>query len=219
LADHVDVPVAVPLPPRSLTHVTDETPTLSLAVPPTVRVDAVVAKLAAVVGDVMAMAGAVESGGAGTVNAPVELHAVAPVDVIVCTCQVAAPDASVMPGASVHVPPLPHPAPAAVVVEEMTTACVLSVTSSLYDAAPATPVHENAGVRVVIEPSGESNVTGFAVTPPTVHVNVREADKTPSNTVAVTVDVPVAVGVPVIAPLVVLMIRPAGRPVALKLTG
>lgn len=36
---------------------------------------------------------------------------------------------------------------------------------------------------------------------------------------AVTVDEPVAEGVPEITPVVVLMLRPAGRPVALKLIG
>ena len=38
LADQLVVPVAVPLPPRLLVHVTCATPTLSLAVPDTVTV-------------------------------------------------------------------------------------------------------------------------------------------------------------------------------------
>src|SRR5215510_769384 len=47
------VPVAVPLPPRSLTQVTCVTPTSSLAVPASVIVDAVVVCVAADVGPVM----------------------------------------------------------------------------------------------------------------------------------------------------------------------
>src|SRR5262245_59594628 len=62
------VPLAVPDPPRLLTHVTPVTPTLSPAEPPipSVGADAVYAEF--VVGDVMVTLGAVVSGG-GTVGA------------------------------------------------------------------------------------------------------------------------------------------------------
>jgi hypothetical protein len=52
------VPVAVPLPPRSLTHVTCVTPTASDAVPPSVSVELLVVKVGFVVGVVMATMGA-----------------------------------------------------------------------------------------------------------------------------------------------------------------
>ena len=185
-ADQECVPLAVPLPPRLFTQVTDDTPTLSPAVPEIVSAGAVVVT-AAVEGDVIAIVGAVLSGGDGTVKFPVVLHAVAPVDVIVCTCHVAAPVASVIPGDKVQVPPLPHPAAMALVVREMATRPVLSRTSSWYDAAPETPVHENAGVSVVIEPSGLSRVTAFGATPLTVQVNVPDIDNTPSDAVTFTV--------------------------------
>ena len=55
------VPVAVPLPPRLLVQVTCVTPTLSLAVPASARVAALVLNVAAVVGPVIATTGAVVS--------------------------------------------------------------------------------------------------------------------------------------------------------------
>jgi hypothetical protein len=58
LAVQVVVPVAVPLPPRSLTHVTCVTPTASDAVPPSVSVELLVAKIEFVVGVVMVTVGA-----------------------------------------------------------------------------------------------------------------------------------------------------------------
>src|SRR5207244_4432923 len=55
------VPLAVPLPPRLLAHVTWVTPTLSDAVPPRVKGVLLVLYVDAVVGAVMAMAGAMAS--------------------------------------------------------------------------------------------------------------------------------------------------------------
>src|SRR5438034_5046279 len=62
LAVQLVVPLAVPLPPRLLAHVTWVTPTLSDAVPPNVRGELLVLYVDAVVGAVMAMVG----GGAST---------------------------------------------------------------------------------------------------------------------------------------------------------
>src|SRR5207237_2152731 len=58
LAAQLVVPVAVPLPPRLFAHVTWVTPTLSDAVPPSVRGELLVLYVYAVVGAVMAMVGA-----------------------------------------------------------------------------------------------------------------------------------------------------------------
>ena len=57
------MPVAVPLPPRSLIQVTWVTPTLSLAVPPRVRGVAVAVCVGVAVGLVIVTAGTVVSGG------------------------------------------------------------------------------------------------------------------------------------------------------------
>src|SRR5436853_2854172 len=65
LAVQLVVPLAVPLPPRLLAHVTWVTPTLSDAVPPSVRGELLVLYVDAVVGAVMAMVGGVVSA-AGT---------------------------------------------------------------------------------------------------------------------------------------------------------
>ena len=128
-ADHALVPDAVPLPPRSLNHVTEDTPTLSFEVPDTVTVGDVVVNDAADVGEVIAIVGAVLSAGCGTENVVGALHAVVPLDVMVCTCQVAVPGARATPGDTWHVPPVPQPALAAVVVDEMTMFPLLSFTS------------------------------------------------------------------------------------------
>jgi hypothetical protein len=58
LAVQLVVPVAVPLPPRSLTHVTCVTPIASDAVPPSVSVGLLVLKVGFVVGAVMVTVGA-----------------------------------------------------------------------------------------------------------------------------------------------------------------
>src|SRR3989304_6296055 len=58
-ADQVAVPVAVPLPPRSLVQVTWVTPTLSAAVPPSASEVLLVLYVAPDVGDVIATVGAV----------------------------------------------------------------------------------------------------------------------------------------------------------------
>jgi hypothetical protein len=55
------VPDALPPPPRLLLQLTDETPTLSEALPPIEIVAPDVVKLAAAVGDAIEIAGAVES--------------------------------------------------------------------------------------------------------------------------------------------------------------
>jgi hypothetical protein len=57
----VVVPVAVPLPPRSFVHVTCVTPTVSAAVPPSVRGEVLVLKVGVEVGEVIATVGAVVS--------------------------------------------------------------------------------------------------------------------------------------------------------------
>src|SRR5437867_273344 len=56
------VPVAVPLPPRLLAHVTWVTPTLSDAVPPRITKELLVVKVGLEVGDVIVIAGGVVSG-------------------------------------------------------------------------------------------------------------------------------------------------------------
>src|SRR6266852_6239347 len=61
LADQLVVPVAMPLPPRSFTHETCVTPTLSDAVPPRVRGLVVVVYVADVVGVVIVTVGGVVS--------------------------------------------------------------------------------------------------------------------------------------------------------------
>src|SRR5213593_5182875 len=61
LAVQAVVPVAVPLPPRLFAHVTWVTPTLSDAVPPSVIIELLVAKVGLEVGDVMVTVGAVVS--------------------------------------------------------------------------------------------------------------------------------------------------------------
>ena len=53
----------------------------------------------------------------------------------------------------------------------------------------------------------------------TVIFNVAEPVPPALVALIVTLDVPAAVGVPVIAPVEVLTLKPAGRPVALKLVG
>src|SRR2546428_11247119 len=62
-AAHLVVPLAAPLPPRSFAHVTWLTPTLSLAVPPTVSGVVFVVYVAPAVGLVIATVGGVVSGG------------------------------------------------------------------------------------------------------------------------------------------------------------
>src|SRR5436190_18599700 len=57
-ADHDVVPDATPLPPRSFDHRTSVTPKESDAVPPTVRVAAVVVSVSAAVGAVITIDGA-----------------------------------------------------------------------------------------------------------------------------------------------------------------
>ena len=57
--DQLAVPVAVPLPPRSLLQETCVTPTLSAAVPPSVSTVPLVENVLAEVGVVMATVGAV----------------------------------------------------------------------------------------------------------------------------------------------------------------
>src|SRR4051794_27786998 len=59
--DHAVVPVAVPLPPRSLTQLTCVTATLSEAVPPIASVADDTDKVALLVGDVIVTAGCVVS--------------------------------------------------------------------------------------------------------------------------------------------------------------
>src|SRR5207244_4718996 len=61
LAVQLVVPLAAPLPPRLLAHVTWVTPTLSDAVPPSVRGELLVLYVDPVVGAVMAMVGGVAS--------------------------------------------------------------------------------------------------------------------------------------------------------------
>ena len=61
LAVQLVVPLAVPLPPRLFAHVTCVTPTLSDAVPPSVRRLALVLKVGLEVGEVMVTVGAVVS--------------------------------------------------------------------------------------------------------------------------------------------------------------
>jgi predicted transporter len=61
LAVQLVVPLAVPLPPWLLVHVTCVTPTLSDAVPPTASEELLVVKVGLLVGVVMVTVGAVES--------------------------------------------------------------------------------------------------------------------------------------------------------------
>src|SRR2546422_7940124 len=80
LAVQLVVPVAVPLPPRLLAHVTWVTPTLSDAVPPRVRGELLVVIVGLEVGDVMVIAG-------GVVSVPV------PVPVPIASCEMVSPSA------------------------------------------------------------------------------------------------------------------------------
>ena len=61
--DQLVVPLAVPLPPLLLTQLTEDTPTLSEAVPDKEIALVVVEYVVLVVGDVMVMVGEVVSGG------------------------------------------------------------------------------------------------------------------------------------------------------------
>ena len=62
--------------------------------------------------------------------------------------------------------------------------------------------------------------TGAVVSDATmVHVNVRDADRTPSETDAVTVNTPALVGVPLMRPVDAATKSPAGRPAAAYVRG
>ena len=61
--DQISVPVATPLPPAEFAHVTRLTPTLSEALPDMVINASAVLYMPAVVGDVIAIVGAIVSGG------------------------------------------------------------------------------------------------------------------------------------------------------------
>jgi hypothetical protein len=108
------VPVATPLAPALVVHVTCVTATLSFAVPLTASVPLVAANVPVVVGAVIAIVGAVASDAAGTVIDAAALQ-VPPTVFNVRIHQVAAPGANVTPGLAVQVPvPAPQPAAAAV---------------------------------------------------------------------------------------------------------
>jgi hypothetical protein len=62
LALHDVVPLHVPVAPLSLDHVTDVTPTLSVAIPERLSVELFVDQVAPFVGDVIVTVGAVVSG-------------------------------------------------------------------------------------------------------------------------------------------------------------
>src|SRR5512145_514299 len=107
LAVQLVVPVAVPLPPRLFTHVTRVTPTLSDAVPPRVREELLVRKVALEVGDVMVTMGGVVS---MTVTVKVSA-AVLPAASRAVTVSTFDPDCSMIPLAVQLVVPLAVPLP------------------------------------------------------------------------------------------------------------
>jgi hypothetical protein len=113
--DHAVVPVATPLAPRSVDQLTCVTATSSLADPLTVRGVALVVYVPLLTGEAIATAGAVVSGGIGTVNAIAALHGPTPDAFDARIHHTAAPDASVTAGLMVHVPVLSgHPTATAV---------------------------------------------------------------------------------------------------------
>jgi len=85
--------------------------------------------------------------------------------------------------------------------------------------AVETDSHSNDGVAVEIEPVGFNGVATPGTADWIVHVNVTDAVRVPSEAVTVTVYVPAVVGVPPIAPVLVVKVRPGGRPVAENVTG
>jgi hypothetical protein len=122
------VPVAVPLPPRSLTHVTCVTPTLSDAVPPTVIVVAVVVTVPVVVGVVMAIVGRVVS-----VSVAVSVAvAVLPAASRAVTVMTFEPDSRRIPVALQLAVPVAVPLPPRLLTH------VTCVTPTLSDAVPPT---------------------------------------------------------------------------------
>src|SRR5262245_3541819 len=109
LADQLVVPVAVPEPPRSFTHVTCVTPTLSLEVPLSVSGVVPVGNVGLVVGLVIATVGTVTSGGVYvTVNVAVATLFAASRAVTVSTLS---PLCSAMPLADQLVVPVAVPEP------------------------------------------------------------------------------------------------------------
>src|SRR5687768_17816396 len=82
-------------------------------------------------------------------------------------------------------------------------------------AAPRLSVYCTA--NVCADPDPLPGLTAAAATvagaPEIVQVNVRDTVTVPSNTLPVTVLLPIVVGVPLMRPLV-LIVNPAGRPVA-----
>ncbi len=109
LALQLVVPIAVPLPPRSLAHVTCVTPTASLAVPPTVKGEVLVVKVVPVVGVAIETAGAVVS---GTLNVMVMTSVVTlPVASCAVTVMMFAPLCKAMPATLQLVVPVAVPLP------------------------------------------------------------------------------------------------------------
>src|SRR3990172_6175555 len=128
VADQVEVPVAVPVPPRSLVQLTCVTPTLSEAVPPRVRGLVLVLYVALDVGAVMDTLGGVVSGGEKvTVRLSV---AVLPAASRAVTVRTFDPDWSATPLAVQDVVPLAVPLPPRLFVQ------VTWVTPTLSEAVP-----------------------------------------------------------------------------------
>src|SRR5688572_7046329 len=105
---HVDVPVALPLPPRLFVQVTLEMPPSSVAVPPSAIVAADVVMVDDVVGDVIETVGAFVS---GTVKSIAPLHGPAPEALDARTDHAPFPACSATPGLTRHTAPVVvHPA-------------------------------------------------------------------------------------------------------------
>ena len=201
------VPVAVPLPPRSLAHVTCVTPTASLAEPPTVNGVVLVVKVVPDVGVPIEIAGAVVSAGVNvTVSESVRVLFAASRAVTVMTF---APLCKVMPATLQLVVPVAVPLPPRSFVH------VTCVTPTASAAVPPTVSVAELVAKVVDVVGVAMEIVGAVVSPAaTVHVNVCEAVSTPSDTVAVTEYVPLVVGVPEMNPVVAPRLSPGGRPVA-----
>src|SRR6185503_11656324 len=142
LAFQFVVPVAVPLPPRSLAHVTCVTPTASLAVPPTVSGVVPVVKVVPVVGVAIETAGAVVSGALKvTVRMAV---AKLPAASRAVTVSVFEPPSSVMLATLQLVVPLAVPLPPRLFDHVTCVTLVLSL------AEPPRPIVADVVVKVVL---------------------------------------------------------------------
>jgi hypothetical protein len=179
LALHEVVPIAVPLPPRLLAHVTCVTPTASLAVPPTVTGVVLVVYVATDVGVVMETPGAVVSAAVYvTVSESVLVLFAASRAVTVMTF---APPCSVMLVMLQLVVPVATPLPPRSLLQ------LTCVTPTASAAVPFTLSVAELVAYVVDVVGAVMEMVGAVVSPAaTFQLKVCEAVSTLSETVAVT---------------------------------